>query len=553
MLCSRVLRVPESHGRVFQWSERFFGLVDRSYQWLLGKAFQHRGMTILAGLGAFALGMVAFTGLSKEFAPVEDRSSFMLIFETPRGSTLSETDALARQVEAELAAMEEIQHQFLAIGLAQGGGPGTPHRGMAFVRMVPRGQRERHQVEVMQELRERLNRLPAGRAFVTEITIGGIGGSPVEVVLQHRNLDELARQQEAVITWMEAQPEWFVGVRTNLELNNPEVTVSIDRDSASQAGVSVADISNTMRLLFGGAEISKIEIDTDRYDVITDVVGRGRLGPDVLRDIYVRGAGGELVSLDNLVHIEETIGPSEIHRFNRLRSATISSQTPPGVAVGDAVDRLEAYLAATLPADADYELAGLSQIFEESFYYLTIAIVFSIVFIYLILAAQFESFVHPFTIMLALPLATVGAFGGLWMLGITLTVYAFIGLIMLMGLVTKNAILLVDYANVLVGRGRSPMEAARESATVRFRPVVMTATSTVLGIMPLALGFGAGGEARVPLGVTVAAGLFASTFLTLLVIPVAYTLVDQLQARLWRMWTRRSVQVPVAAEVAEGV
>jgi multidrug efflux pump len=272
----------------------------------------------------------------------------------------------------------------------------------------------------------------------------------------------------------------------------------------------------------------------------------------VLRDIYVRGTGGNLVAMDSLVHLEESIGPSEIHRFNRLRSATISSQIPPGVAMGDAVDRLEAYLAENLPADADYELAGMAQIFEESFYYLTVAIVFSIVFIYLILAAQFESFIHPFTIMLALPLATVGAFGGLWLLNITLTVYAFIGLIMLMGLVTKNAILLVDYANVLVGRGRTPMEAARESAAVRFRPVVMTATSTVLGIMPLALGFGAGGEARVPLGVTVATGLAASTFLTLLVIPVAYTLVDQLQARMWRMWTGRRSQAPYALEMAEG-
>jgi multidrug efflux pump len=256
------------------------------------------------------------------------------------------------------------------------------------------------------------------------------------------------------------------------------------------------------------------------------------------------------VALDNVIDIEETIGPSQINRHNRMRSASISSQIPPGVALGDAVDRLESYLRSELPAGFDYEMVGMSQVFEESFYYLSITILFAVIFIYLVLAAQFESFLFPLTIMVALPLATVGAFGVLWLLGLSFNVYAFIGLIMLMGLVTKNAILLIDYMNVLVGRGRSPLDAAREAAQVRFRPVLMTAISTMLGMLPIALGFGAGGESRMPLGISVAAGLFTSTFLTLLVVPVVYTLTDQLQKAVLRIFRAdEPAAEPAPAEV----
>jgi multidrug efflux pump len=530
MLCSRLLRVPERHGRLFRMSEAVFRGIEWLYRMVLAGAFRARWLTLLIGVAAFAVGMLALANIDREFAAEEDRNSFMLIFETPQGATLAETDAFARRIEAVLAETPEVRHQFLVLGLSRGGGPGQPNSGMAFVRLTPRQERERHQVQVMQDLRVRLNAIPAGRAFVTELTPGGVGGSPVEVVIQHSSLDTLARQQEIVMDWMLAQPELYVGVRTNLELNNPQVDVNIHRDKASQMGISVADISNTMRFLFGSPTISNIERDAERYDVISETVGRGAMNPASLRDIYVRGPGEMLVSLDNLVDLEETIGPSQIHRYNRMRSATISSQVPPGVTMGEAVARLEEYLRRELPADAQYELTGLSQIYEESFYYLTITVVFSVVFIYLVLAAQFESFIHPLTIMAALPLATIGAFGGLWLLGLSFNIYAFIGLIMLLGLVTKNSILVVDYANVLVARGRDPLTAARESAAVRFRPVLMTAFSSILGMVPIASGFGAGGEARMPLGIAVAGGMLTSTALTLLVIPVLYTLIAQFQA-----------------------
>lgn len=537
MLCSRLLKVPDSHGRLYKISERGFQALERGYGALLARAMRRRWLTAALGIVAFGVGVAALINIPQEFSPPEDRGSFLLILETPQGSTVGETDKLAREVEAILADMPEVQGQFLAIGLAQGG-PGQPNRGMAFVNLAPRSER-RHQAVVMQDLRIRLNKLTSGQAFVTDLSPGGIGGSPVEVVLKHPDLETLARQQDAVMEWMQSRPEMFVGVRTNLELNNPQVDVTVNRDRASEMGISVADISNSLRYLFGTPDISRLERGAKRYNVLTDIVGRGNIAPDMLDQLYMRNASNELVSMANLVTVTETIGPSEVHRYNRMRSATISSNIPPGVVLGDAVAEAEGYLAAELPPDADYELAGLSQMFSESFFYLTITIVFSVVFIYLVLAAQFESFVLPISIMAALPLSLVGAFGSLWLLGLSFNVFAFIGLIMLLGLVTKNAILLVDYTNVLVARGRPPLEAASEAARARLRPVLMTAVSTVLGMTPLAMGFGAGGEARMPLGISVAVGLATSTLLTLLVIPVVYTLTAQAQAGILGMFRSR--------------
>ncbi len=536
MLCSRLLKLPASHGPIFRMSERHFNHLEGAYGWLLGHALRRRWVTVLIGLVAFVVGMLAFMAIPREFAPEEDRASFMIIFEAPQGATISETDRLARRIEAVLAETPEIKHQFLAIGLSQGGGPGQPHRGMAFVSMTPRQDRERHQSEVMQRLRERFDQLPEGRAFVLNMTPGGVGGNPIEVVVKHPDISELDRQQAAVMAWMRARPEWYVGVRTNLELNNPQADVIIDRDRMSEMNVSVAEISNALRYLFGMPTISRIERDAERYDVITDVIGRGTLTPEALRGIYLRAGDGSLVALDHLVEVRETIGPSEIHRFNRMRSATISASTPPGVVLGEAMALLEEHLAESLPPPADYELAGMSQIFEESFFYLSLTIVLSLVFIYLVLAAQFESFLMPLVVMTSLPLALVGSFGALWLMGLAFSVYAFIGLIMLMGLVTKNAILLIDFANVLVARGLPPIQAAAEASRSRLRPVLMTAFSTVLGMMPIALGFGAGGETRVALGVTVAAGLMVSTMLTLLVVPVVWTLFMQMSAWARRRW-----------------
>ncbi|MFW5931772.1 MAG: efflux RND transporter permease subunit [Desulfohalobiaceae bacterium] len=529
MLCSRILRYKPSKSHLYQLSENFFKWLEQAYTWVLARAMQRRALVVVIGILAFGLGIIAFLNIPKEFQPDTDRASFMLNFETPEGSTIRETDQLAYKIEDILAQDQRIEHQFLAIGLARGGTPGQPNQGLSFVTLTPRQDREKHQTQIMQTFREKFAQIPEGQIYVSESDSGGLGGDPVEVVLQNPDLEELDKMQERVMQWMRERPDLFVGVRSDLELNKPEVDINILRDKAAEMDVTVAEISNTLRHLFGEVDISQVERQAERYDVITEAQGRGEITPELLRNVYVRNSQEEMISLDNLVEIQENIGPSEIHHFNRLRSSTISASTPPGTALGDAVGELEQYLEQEMPQSLDYELSGMSQVFEESFYYLTITIIFSIIFIYLVLSAQFESFILPLTIMTALPLATVGAFGSLWLLDMNFSVLAFIGLIMLMGLVTKNSILLVDYTNVLVARGKTPVQAAQEAGKERFRPVLMTAISTILGMMPIALGYGAGGEARAPLGVSVLAGMFSATALTLIVTPVVYTLFSQLQ------------------------
>ncbi|MGQ3685282.1 MAG: efflux RND transporter permease subunit [Candidatus Loosdrechtia sp.] len=534
MISSLVLKVPEKRSRIFQWSELIFRWIESAYSMILASGFRHRFLTVLLGLGAFFLGLFLFTRLSTEFAPVADTGQFVISFETPEGATLPETDAFAKQIEHVLDKTPEVDYYFLAVGLAaRGAGPGRVSRGISFVRLKPHGERDRSQSEVVSELRSRLREIPAGRAFVIEGAAGPVGvQEPIQLVLQHPDLEKLASVQEEVMGWMARQPE-FIGIRSNLRMNRPQVTIRIDRDKASQMGIYVADISNTLRFLLSETEISKIEREFRLYDIITEITHRGRMVPDGVRDIYVRTADEQLVSLDNLIEIMEAIGPSEINRYERLRAATISASNPPGAALGDSLALLRAKLPELLPADVTYTFTGQAKEFEEAFYYLKIAIVFAVVFIFLVLAAQFESFLHPFTILLSLPLTLAGAFGALWIFRMPFGIEAFIGLIMLMGMATKNAILLVDYSNVLRVRGQGLFEAVQSAAGIRFRPVMMTTMSTVLGISPIAFGFGVGGEVRMPMGVAVVFGLLVATLLTLVVIPVVYTLVDQLHDRIW--------------------
>jgi multidrug efflux pump len=482
-------------------------------------------VVVVVAIVMFVLGIFFFQGLSKEFAPSVDRGEFMISFEMPEGATLDETDRYAGKIEETLGEVPEVRNFFLAIGLSQGGGPGKVNEGVTFVRLTHRSERERSHLQIMSAVRERLSQIPEGRAYVLEPSGPGGSGAPIQVVLQAQDLNALAAQKDEIVGWMRRQEE-FVGVNANLKMNKPQVQVDINRDKASQMGITVAEISNSMRFLMGEPDISEIERGSERYEVIPEITNKNQTVPSVINDLYIRDQNGELVSLGNLVNLDEVVGPSEVHHFNRERSVTISASTPPDVVMGDALNKLRGRMAETLPAGFDWTTAGQAQDMQESFFYLTVSLVFAIVFVYLVLSGQFESWVHPLTILTALPLAAVGAYGILYALDMTFSVFTFIGTIMLVGLVTKNGILLIDYANVLMARGHDLYEAAREAGKVRFRPVLMTAVSTILGMMPIALGFGAGGEARAPMGWTVAGGMFTATGLTLLVIPVVYTLVD---------------------------
>ncbi|MBS3757272.1 MAG: efflux RND transporter permease subunit [Desulfobacterales bacterium] len=531
MLCSRYLKAATGTGRplLLRITERGFNKIEGGYRMILTGALRWRFLTVMIAILALAAGIFFLNRMESEFVPNIDKSRFMISYETVEGATVSNTDKYGSQIEDILAGIDEVRSFFMAIGLSQQG-PGKANEGFFFVRLIHHTQRERNQEAIMQEVRQKIAKIPGVRGYVLESS-GPVGAeAPLQVVLENPDIDELARQQETVMQWMRSQPE-FVGVHSNMKLDKPEVRVAVNRQKAQEMGVTVAEISTTLRYIFGEPDISEIDRQSERYEVIPEIETEENV-PHTIYRLYTRNQSGQMVSLENLVEIEEGVGPSEIHHFNRGRALTIMSQLPPGVALGTALDKLNNYLDTQLPADFNTDITGRSQDFKESFFYLTMALVFAVIFIFLIMSGQFESFLHPLTILITLPLAGIGAFGALYALGMTVNIFSFIGIIMLLGLVTKNAILLVDYANVLVARGYTVMDAAREAGMVRFRPVLMTAISTILGMLPIALGYGAGGEARMPMGVCISMGMFAATALTLLVIPTVYTLFDALQKKI---------------------
>ena len=351
---------------------------------------------------------------------------------------------------------------------------------------------------------------------------GGFSSSPVEYVLQGESYDEL---QQAVGAFMQKAGAlgYLINLDTDLRLNKPQLDISIDRERAAQLGVSVTDIGTTLETFLGGRAVSTFKRGTKQYDVIAQLKPQGRATPDAIEGVYLRGSGG-LVQLASVVRVAETVAPKELNHYNRVRSATITANLPPGLPLGMALDALDAITKNDLPAGIRHELGGQSREFRDSSSSLYLLFVFALVFIYLVLAAQFESFIHPLTILLAVPLAVVGALVSLFLFRQSLNIYSQIGLIMLIGLVTKNSILIVEYANQLRARGLSVVEAVTEASKIRLRPILMTSLATIFGVLPIAIGLGAGGEARRPLGIAVVGGMVVSTFLTMVLVPVVYTL-----------------------------
>src|SRR6185503_14298093 len=329
---------------------------------------------------------------------------------------------------------------------------------------------------------------------------------------------------------------------SSFEVNKPELRLDIDRDRAASLGVSIEDISRTLQILFGGLDLSRIKIAGKEYDVMAQLERGSRLTPQDLDRLYVRNAGGELIQLSSVVHHQAGSAPNAIEHYNRLRSATISA-TPIGVPLGTALERVEEMLRTDLPAGFLYAWSGESRDLRDTGHEVWFVLILALIIVYMTLAAQFESLIHPLTVILAVPLAAVGAFGLLWLLNfggklgilpvipaMNINLFSQIGLILLVGLVTKNSILLVEFANQERAKGVNARDAMMQAGIVRLRPILMTAFSTIAGILPIAIGFGAGAESRRPMGVAVVGGMLTSTFLTLLVIPVVYTVFSELAA-----------------------
>jgi len=513
------------------WAQRsfdaFFGLLDRSYRRTLGFAVAHKLVVLFLAVVIVAGGSLLWNGLPRELVPVEDRGTAFGIVLAPEGSTLEYTDSYVRQIEDILIPLPEARGVFTATGLGFDG-PGRVTNSFVFLSLVDRDQRDRSQQEIVGSLFPQLFSIPGVLAFVINPpSLGGnFSSTPVQYVLKANDYTTLGRTVQEFMGEA-SQLGYLLNLDTDLRLNKPQLDIRIDRERAAQFGVSVEEIGSTLEIYLGGRVVSTFKRGTKEYDVIAQVRPEDRSRPSVIETLYIRGNSG-LVQLANVVDVQESVGPKELNHTNRERSATISASLAPGVDLGTALDDLDAIAARVLPVEVRTELAGQSKEFRDSSGSLLFVFALAVVFIFLVLAAQFESFVHPLTILLSVPLAVVGALVSLYLTGQSMNIYSQIGLVMLIGLVAKNAILIVEFANQLRDRGMSITEAVVEASAIRLRPILMTSLSTVFGLLPIAIGLGAGAESRRPLGIAVIGGILFSTFLTLVVVPVVYALLARL-------------------------
>lgn len=528
MLCSRMLK--PLHGTSSSWATRsfdaFFEWLNRIYDRTLRFAMRWKWLTIGGAAAAVVLSVVLFRLLPSELVPIEDRGVAFGIVIAPEGATLDYTDKYMREVESRLLPLPERRSLFSATGLGFGG-PGRVTNGFVFLGLAPRSERRRSQQEIVQALFPRLISIPGVLAFVINPpSLGGsFSSSPVEYVLQGETYEEL-NQAVGTVMGEASKLGYMINLDTDLRLNKPQLDLTIDRERAAGLGVSVTDIGLTLETFLGGRIVTNFKRGTKQYDCILQMKPSSRSAPDDIREIYLRGKGG-LVQLANVVRVEETLAPKELNHYNRVRSATITANLVPGVSLGQALDDLDRISAEKLPSGMKRDYAGQSLEFKSSTSSLYFMFLLAIIFIYLVLAAQFESFIHPLTILLSVPLAVFGALLALLIFGQSLNIYSQIGLIMLIGLVTKNAILIVEFSNQLRGQGKSATDAVIEAATIRLRPILMTSLATIFGVLPIAIGLGAGAESRRPLGLAVVGGMLFSTFLTLVLVPVLYAILSR--------------------------
>ncbi len=528
MLSSKILK--PLHGVNAGWASRtfdaFFDWLNRFYDRILRGALRRPRLMIVGAVVAILMSLVIFKFLPSELVPVEDRGIGFGIVIAPEGSTLDYTDMYMHQIEARLLALPERRGLFTATGLGFGG-PGNVTNGFMFLALKDRKDRDKSQQQIVRELFPQLISIPGVLAFV--INPPSLGGSftssPVEYVLEGESYEDL-NKAVGIMMGEAAKLGYLINMNTDLQLNKPQLDINIDRERASGLGVSVADIGSTLETFLGGRAVTNFKRGTKQYDVILQMKPQARSTPDAIQDLYIRGNGG-LAQLANVVKINETVAPKELNHYNRVRSATITANLVPGVSLGQALDDLDRVAQTKLPAGVKRDFGGQSLEYKTSSSSLYLMFLLAVLFIYLVLSAQFESFIHPLTILFSVPLAVFGALLTLFIFGQSLNIYSQIGLIMLIGLVTKNAILIVEFANQLRRRGQPVIEAVVEAATIRLRPILMTSFATIFGVLPIAIGLGAGAEARRPLGLAVVGGLFFSTFLTLVLVPVVYTLLSR--------------------------
>jgi len=520
MMCAKLLKAHESHGRLYNIMESGLNALNRGYARVLQFTLRARPLVVMVALAVIASSYFLFMSLKSELAPLEDRGVLFTTGLAPEGSTIDFTNRYSNQIQALLKQIPEVETYFVITGSR------AVNELISFSRLKPWSQRDRSQMQIAAELAPKLAQIAGVRASVNNP--GSFGQSPrarpIEFVIQtaddYKKLEEYVNR---VIAEAQNYPG-LVNIDSDLDLNKPQLQVDLIRDRVADRGVNVLTIGQTLETLLGGRRVTRFIQNGEQYDVVVQVQADGRRTPGDLADIYVRGRNGTMIQLTSIVRTEETVAPKELNRFNQFRSATISANLAPGYALGEALDELQRIADRVLPDTARYDYSGVSREFKESGSSLYFIFLLALCFIFLVLAAQFESFIDPLIIMFTVPLSMTGALLALNLTGTSLNIYSQIGLVTLIGLITKHGILIVQFANQLQNEGKSVREAVAEAASLRLRPILMTTGAMVGGAVPLALASGAGAMGLRSVGWVIVGGMTFGTVLTLFVVPTAYTL-----------------------------
>lgn len=523
MLSSKILKTKEKHSWFYYKTEPFFAGLEAQYQKALNAFMGKRWIAFVIMGVALLVAYIFGSQLQSELAPIEDRGDIRVQSTMPEGTSFELMDRYLLNMSDILKNAVKETESMIAV-TAGGGGGGSSNSGFVRLILVEVDKRTRSQQEIAEQVTGITRKLNDARSFVVQSQSISTrrGGLPVQYVIQAPDIERLRTAVPKFLEEAQFDPT-FANVDINLKFNKPEIVVEINRTKARELGVSALDISQTLQLAFSGQRFGFFVMNGKQYQVIGQVTRENRNKPLDLTTLFVRNTRGQLIQIDNLVTLTERSSPPQLYRFNRYASATVSASLAPGKTIGDGIEAMDRIADKVLDDTYSTTLEGASKDFVESSSSLLFTFALALILIYLTLAAQFESFRDPFIIMFTVPLAIAGAVISLWYFNQTLNIFSQIGQIMLIGLVTKNGILIVEFANQKKAQGLSVVEAVKEAASLRLRPILMTSLSTILGTLPIALALGAGSESRTSMGIAVIGGLIFSTVLTLFVIPAIYS------------------------------
>jgi len=523
MLCSKLLRHNPNPGRFDRGMERVLNAVTRGFSRVLGASLRVRWLVVAVMAGSALASAWMLQTMRQELAPIEDRGVILANINGPDGATLAYTRKYAEAIENIAQDYPEFDRIFVNVG-----NPSVA-QGVVFMRALPWEERERSTQRIAREITPRLASLPGISAFpITPPSLGqGFRERPINYVIvtsdSYENLAQTVRRFQDELS----KNPGLVQIDTDLRLNKPEIRMDVDRERAADMGVNVDAIARTVETMLGGRIVTRYKRDGEQYDVVVQTVSGNRSTPEDIDRLFVRGRNDAMIPLASLVKISEVVVPRELNHFGQRRSASLTANLAPDYALGEALQFMDKTAREVLPAGYTTDLNGQSREFRNASGSLAIVFALSLLFIYLVLAAQFESFVDPFIIMLSVPLSMMGALLALKLTGGTINVFSQIGLITLVGLITKHGILIVEFANQLRDQGLEKFEAVRQSAALRLRPILMTTGAMVLGAIPLALASGAGAESRQQIGWVIVGGMSVGTLLTIFVVPTMYTLLSR--------------------------